>query len=367
MPIQFDASCNGFQHLTLLIDDVALSKELNLSKSNPNDIPSDFYTYVSLKIKDFFQTKLTENRLGFSDLSLEDKESFKTLANLDIHRSLIKKAVMTIPYNASPSSITEYIKESFNKEIRIITNVGNKTKESYYIHKDNPNIIFKDIDFKNLRKALNVVIFLDYPKLTALSLYLKNIAKVANILNIPVPWILPSGLEIKQQYYAKETIRVKPYTYNKNTFNFTILNKKEFNTNKQKIALMPNLVHSLDAASLCLVIINYFKYSNNNQFYAIHDCFAVPCNKVNILFETLKSAYCIIYSKNKYLLEFDSNFRNMIIKTYGEKFVTFNDKEGILNINTTEDIINIKYPSVHSVISGDIQKIDISNSTYLIN
>ena len=31
LPIQLDASCNGFQHLTLMIDDVSLSKELNLS------------------------------------------------------------------------------------------------------------------------------------------------------------------------------------------------------------------------------------------------------------------------------------------------------------------------------------------------
>jgi DNA-directed RNA polymerase len=33
LPNELDASCNGFQHLTMLINDVALSKELNLSKS----------------------------------------------------------------------------------------------------------------------------------------------------------------------------------------------------------------------------------------------------------------------------------------------------------------------------------------------
>jgi DNA-directed RNA polymerase len=34
LPIQLDASNNGFQHLTLLIGDTALAKELNLSESN---------------------------------------------------------------------------------------------------------------------------------------------------------------------------------------------------------------------------------------------------------------------------------------------------------------------------------------------
>jgi DNA-directed RNA polymerase len=34
LPIQLDATCNGFQHLTLLVDDLALSKELNLNESS---------------------------------------------------------------------------------------------------------------------------------------------------------------------------------------------------------------------------------------------------------------------------------------------------------------------------------------------
>lgn len=116
LPIQLDATCNGFQHLTLLIDDIALAKELNLNDASWNDIPKDFYTFIALKVKKYFMDKLEESHLGKLNLSGEDKESFKKLAELDIFRDLIKKAVMTIPYNASASSIIEYLKDSFDKQ-----------------------------------------------------------------------------------------------------------------------------------------------------------------------------------------------------------------------------------------------------------
>jgi hypothetical protein len=53
------------------------------------------------------------------------------------------------------------------------------------------------------RKALKFVIFVDYPKLTALAEYLKGVATISNTLNIPIPWILPTGLVINQQFYDK--------------------------------------------------------------------------------------------------------------------------------------------------------------------
>jgi DNA-directed RNA polymerase len=375
LPIQLDATCNGFQHLTLLVDDLALSKELNLNDSTWNDNPKDFYHFIALKVKNFFANKLDEYQTGKLVLSLEDKESYKKLARLDIYRALIKKAVMTIPYNASTSSIIEYIKENFDKKKNpnysenLNTDLG-KDKD-YYIYKlksDLPiPIIFTELDFKNLRKALKFVIFVDYPKLTALAEYLKGIAKISNTLKIPIPWILPSGLEINQQFYDKKTLKVKPFVYTKNLLNLTVLNKNQFNKNKQKIALMPNLVHSLDAASLCLVIANYFKQIDNINFYSIHDCFAVPCNKVNKLIGLLKTAYCIIYSDSKYLLDFDSNFRSSIIKSFGKDVVSFKDKEEKIIINLKNESIILKYPSIKSVIDSKIPQINLNNSNYLIH
>jgi len=164
-----------------------------------------------------------------------------------------------------------------------------------------------------------------------------------------------------------KTLKVKPFVYTKNLLNLTVLNKNQFNKNKQKIALMPNIVHYLDAASLCLVIVNYFKQIYNVNFYSIHDCFAVPCNKVNNLIGLLKIAYCIIYSDNKYLLEFDSNFRSTIKKSYGKDAVSFNEEEGKIIIKFKTDTFILKYPSIKSVIESKISKINLKDSKYLIH
>jgi hypothetical protein len=140
---------------------------------------------------------------------------------------------MTIPYNASSATILEYIKTEFNK----FKNPNNKQKyENIFSYKlkINPSVVFNELDFKILQKALNIVIFIDYPKLSSLLNYLKDIAKVSNEFNIPIPWILHTGLVVNQQFYLKKIIRVKPFIYTKNVINLTVAIKDKHNKAKQK-------------------------------------------------------------------------------------------------------------------------------------
>jgi hypothetical protein len=241
-----------------LIGEIALAKELNLDKSTWTDIPKDFYTFVGFKVKEFLISILNDPT---AELSEEEKVSYKKLSQLNLIRSLIKQAIMTIPYNASALTIVDYMKESFEavsnpdykKESKIDTNSSSGVKDKknkktkvksllenqYYVFrlKSDPSIVFTELDFQSLRKALNIVIFVDYPKLSALLDYLKTIADISNTLNIPIPWILPTGLVVKQQFFAKETIKVKPFNYTKNLLNLTVTRKDKLNIRKQKTAL----------------------------------------------------------------------------------------------------------------------------------
>ena len=140
---------------------------------------------------------------------------------------------------------------------------------------------------------------------------------------------------------------------------------------------MPNVIHSLDAASLALLINNFFKENNCNNFYSIHDCFATSCKNIDKITELLRQIYFNIYSKDKYLLEFDKEFLDNIKKTYGEdcydsetRTISIekeikNSKSKKSNKKAIKKQIKLIYPNVMDVIAND--KLNFEASTYIIH
>jgi DNA-directed RNA polymerase len=108
LPIQLDATCNGYQHLALLSLDHDLAKELNLTKSTSDDIPKDFYNFTAVKLINYYNDQLSNN-----NLSVEDREVYTRFSNLTIARKIVKKVIMTIPYNVTHFTIIEYLKSNF--------------------------------------------------------------------------------------------------------------------------------------------------------------------------------------------------------------------------------------------------------------
>jgi DNA-directed RNA polymerase len=166
-----------------------------------------------------------------------------------------------------------------------------------------------------------------------------------------------------------------------------IANKAEFNTRKQSRAFMPNLIHSLDASSLALLIDFYFKDGNIN-FFSIHDCFAVPCNNVTKIISFLKLSYWNIYTKEPFLKTFHDKFVENLktnlkieVKTENKKTRISKKNKDILNnpikscykdvtyfkVNINSVMTRFNIPDINMVITNDNQfQIPIENSSYLI-
>lgn len=210
-PIQLDATCNGYQHLSLLTGDEPLAGHLNLISGNENSIPADFYSFVAIKLNDYLNKKLLELQqlsklptfdLGISfdsssqslsekenkDLNIQDKcDSIKRLLKLNKNRKLVKLPIMVKPYNASLYQMSNYLKEQFERETHNSeTSESNSLKYTVYRSKENPDLLLSEKDLMLLTQTIEIIIYTEFPKLQAFNVYLKQIAEICSTLNISI-------------------------------------------------------------------------------------------------------------------------------------------------------------------------------------
>ena len=163
--------------------------------------------------------------------------------------------------------------------------------------------------------SLQYIISNDFEKIRKLIKYLKNIATLLNLLELPITWTLPTGLTIKQSYLETKSTTITLFMYSKIKLNLKVTIKDKYDKHKQARALMPNLIHSLDATSLILLyeqFISSFCSKNQTQFFSVHDCFGTTFDKVFIFKTILASVYTDLYSSDPYLHKFNKSILDNI-------------------------------------------------------
>jgi DNA-directed RNA polymerase len=132
---------------------------------------------------------------------------------------------------------------------------------------------------------------------------------------------------------------------------------------------MPNLVHSLDATTLCLLYNLFSKSINeipnkNVNFYSVHDCYGVTAPNVDSLIKHLQTTYINLYADKTYIETFHNDIIRNIYKIYGEDNCIYQEAEGVIYVN------KVKYniPKLPSVTDAVINKVinRLSKATYMI-
>jgi DNA-dependent RNA polymerase-like protein len=172
----------------MLTLDQQLLSMLNIKEATILDKPEDFYTIIGNCIKGYIEKILTDNNAD----TIENFDSYKRLNNINIHRAVIKKSIMTMPYNVSPIQSIKYLKENFievldnNLNENITTNQV-KYKDRWFTHINDNSIKLKDYDFVILYKILSEVLIQMTPSIKLVTDYLKNLADICSSANIPIP------------------------------------------------------------------------------------------------------------------------------------------------------------------------------------
>jgi len=250
-----DATCSGLQILAGLAMDKETARLVNVL---PSDRPQDAYKVVAEVAKwncpDHIQKVMD--------------------------RKIVKRTVMTIPYNAKPYSNRSYIRDAL-------------LEKGIEIDKDDLTITVQAV-----RDAMNNVV----PGPMSVMKWIESeVAKAINRGATELQWTTPSGFVVKQKIMKKKVVRLKLQLLGDCELSVATDDSHEVDKQRHKAATAPNLIHSLDASLLHLSVTRF-----NKPIALIHDSVLCRATDMSILSSLVRETYMLLFAKQNYLNDFAS-------------------------------------------------------------
>lgn len=282
LSVSMDGSCNGLQHLSAILKDAQGGKLVNLLKTS---IPSDVYSIV----KDS-TSETVEKEAANGD------EVAKAWCGL-VDRKIVKRPVMTQGYGVTMSGIKNQIKFEVHKRDGEYLTIQNKHTYVDYL----ATVISGSI--KELM-----------PGVAEVKDWLREIASLFSEANLPIKWTTPTGLKVVQQKFKQKQVRVRSFYGTAKLKGFAAdgsLLTMNVDTDKldkveQMNALVPNVIHSLDAAHL-MKTVNACTSIGITSFHAIHDSYGTHAANVETLHRIIREEFVALY-KGDYLRSLSQQF-----------------------------------------------------------
>jgi len=250
-----DATCSGLQILAGLARDRSTAKLVNVL---PSDKPQDAYKVVAETAKPYCPASIREH----------------------LDRKVVKRVVMTIPYNAKPYSNRGYIRDALlEKGVEIEKEDLSKT-------------------VKAVRDAMEEVV----PGPMAVMSWIESeVSKAIDNGKTELTWTTPSGFIVTQRLMKKEKVTVKLQLLGRCELEVAVDDTKEVDKQHHKNATAPNLIHSLDASLLHLSVLRF-----NSPIALIHDSVLCRATDMSTLSTLVRETYMHLFAEHDYLLDFAS-------------------------------------------------------------
>lgn len=331
LPIYIDGTCNGIQHLSSMASDTNLGEYVNLRISNDDDVPQDLYRMMADKAKLEIKTFLKGPEGREHDVI--------GLVNMD--RNFIKRCIMTIPYGVTKRGVKNQLLADHFIEVS-----KNKFKaDRKHIDECFKDTLFNLKDITVIARIIHNVLFDSYPILTKLVNYIKNMNKFLFKFdrNLSTFWKTPSGLILEQRYVNPEDTVLRT----------TILGKKKSITlhrykkdgsvilSKQNKGIIPNIIHSLDAANISILVNDILDEGIKVNILTIHDAFATHANYIDELTYRIKLAFLVVYADKDFILKFHDYIINNLIN---QGFIINKKGTHFEQPDEKGDKVNIKIP-----------------------
>ena len=262
LPLVFDASCSGLQHISMMM----LSEDGRYANLIPGDEPSDFYQIIADRVRDT------------TDLLNEIPSVY--------HRAIVKQPVMTFFYGVTDygmsDQIFEKLKDLRKKDLRIEWPSYKKCRK--------------------IAKAVFTAIEEIATSTKDVRAFLEGIAAKYGAANKVMRWSTPLGLPILNPYYGMiiEEVSYKIAGKRKH-FDWCVGNTDDVRSSKAIQSVTANFIHSCDAALLHSVALA--AKAEGIELVTIHDCFGTIAPHARRLNEILREQLIKLHTQHDWLQE----------------------------------------------------------------
>jgi DNA-directed RNA polymerase len=279
LPLTFDGSCSGLQHLCMM----TRADEGRYVNLTPADESDDFYRRVAY-------------RVWWKNPALQ------YLMEGPFDRKIVKQPCMTFFYGSKPGG--------FSKDKADRWQPFGMTEQIVKVLKEREQ---STKGAKELAHAIYKVIEDMVPKAKQVRDSLKRLAEEYAAKGKSLRWTTPLGLPVFNAYYPAETKEINTTINNRRRrVTLAVGDKPEIDSDGAKNAATANYVHSMDAAHMQMTILAAAK--EGIEMVAVHDCFGTIASRTARFHQIIIEQFVRLYKDCPPPIEGLAEFGNLNIE-----------------------------------------------------
>lgn len=282
LPCSMDGSCNGLQHFAALLRDPVAAEAVNVT---PQERPQDLYQRTASRVLARVEAEAATNPVALQWLALHTRFGI-------ISRKLTKQPTMTFSYGSKKWGFVKQVRTHLQEhaeylEIReALADVGLTracSEMAEWIWESLQDIVVS---------AFNSMAWMQE---------MASGASRRGRYGRSVRWTVPlTGFPVQQEYYHWTSKKVKTVLQGSLIWPRVPGEPSKVNRRRQVNGISPNLIHSLDAATLILTV-NQAATEGVEAFAMIHDSYGTVPTDCELLARVLRRSFVRLYTQGRVL------------------------------------------------------------------
>ncbi len=288
LPISFDGSCSGLQHLSAMTRDETTAKLVNLT---PQAVPQDIYETIAKRVR---------QRVDGDVECYEDTHLAQMWLAHGVDRKVVKRNVMTYFYGSSAWGMAEQLREDLMRPLADDVKTGKRKEHPFGEDEGNEAAKYlAKITYSTIEKVVK--------RPAEAKKFLQNLTVAATHEGLPLQWRTPTGFPWVNRYYKQETKQVRLCLHSLGV-RFRVLlatgegQHPEIDGPKAKNGVAPNFVHGCDAAHLMRTV-NAAVAEGITSIATVHESFGCLPSRAERFRKIIREEFVRMYEEHDVLAE----------------------------------------------------------------